>query len=453
MENIDFLLERFAAHPERTAIIWRERVFSYAWLSEQIQRYQTEIDKTGILPGTVVSLKGDFTPHSIALFLALTQKSCIIAPVLRSSTHLHQKTVSELAQIEWAYEVSDDDRTQSFKTDAKANYALYETVRERQHPGLVLFSSGTSGTPKAAVHDFYFLLEKFKTARDSMSIINFLLFDHWGGLNTLLHTLSSCGTVFTVDQRSPDFICQAIETFKIEVLPASPTFLNLLLISNAHRKYDLSSLKVISYGTEPMPLSTLTRIQEAIPHVKLHQTYGLIELGVLRSKSKSNDSLWVKIGGEGYETRVVDGMLQIKARSAMLGYLNAPSPFTDDGWYKTGDEVQVDGEYFRILGRKSELINVGGEKVYPQEVESIILQAPNIADATVYGEKNPLIGNIVCAKISVLEPENSKDLSQRIKKFCRERMPSFKVPVKIEIQEGIQHTERFKKKRSQIAEA
>ena len=71
-------------------------------------------------------------------------------------------------------------------------------------------------------------------------------------------------------------------------------------------------------------------------------------LGVLRSKSKSNDSLWVKVGGDGYETRIVDGILQIKAESAMLGYLNAPSPFTDDGWFITGDEVLEKDGYIRI---------------------------------------------------------------------------------------------------------
>ena len=120
---------------------------------------------------------------------------------------------------------------------------------------------------------------------------------------------------------------------------------------------------------------------------------------MLHSKSKKDDSLWVKVGGEGYETRVIDGMLEIKAKSAMLGYLNAPSPFTEDGWFKTGDSVEVNGEYIKILGRKSEIINVGGEKVYPQEIENVILKIDNVAEVTVYGERNPIIGNIVSAKI------------------------------------------------------
>src|SRR5690606_3810396 len=191
--------------------------------------------------------------------------------------------------------------------------------------------------------------------------ITFLLFDHIGGINTLLYYLSNGGTIVTVQDRSAHAVCAAIERHRVQVLPTSPTFINLMLVSGAHRSFDLSSLELITYGTEVMPESTLARLNRELPHVQTQQTYGLSELGILRSKSKSSDSLWVKIGGEGFETRVVDGMLEIKAKSAMLGYLNAPSPFTEDGWFKTGDAVEVDGEYIRILGRKSELINVGGE--------------------------------------------------------------------------------------------
>ncbi|MCK4827902.1 long-chain fatty acid--CoA ligase, partial [bacterium] len=201
------------------------------------------------------------------------------------------------------------------------------------------------------------------------------------------------------------------------------------------------------YGTEPMPESTLKRFHELFPSIKMLQTYGLSEVGILRSKSKSSDSLWVKVGGEGFETRTVDGILQIKAQSAMLGYLNAPSPFTKDGWFNTGDSVEADGEYIRILGRKSEIINVGGEKVYPAEVESAIQEIENVAEVTVYGEKNPIIGNIVCAKVTLIKQEDKKQIIARIKTYCSSKLQRYKVPVKIKVIEGIQHTERYKKKR------
>jgi acyl-CoA synthetase (AMP-forming)/AMP-acid ligase II len=221
-----------------------------------------------------------------------------------------------------------------------------------------------------------------------------------------------------------------------------------MLLSGAYENYDMKSLKIISYGTEPMPESTLKKLKMTFSDVKLVQTYGLIELGVLRSKSEKDDSLWVKVGGEGYQTRIVDGLLQIKAKSAMLGYLNAPNPFTDDGWFITGDEVLQKGDYIKILGRKSEIINVGGEKVYPQEVENVILEMGTIEDVTVYGEVNALVGNIVCAKVKLLKDEDQKIFISRLKEYCKERLQNFKVPVKVNIMNERQYGERFKKIRS-----
>ena len=166
---------------------------------------------------------------------------------------------------------------------------------------------------------------------------------------------------------------------------------------------------------------------------------------MLRSKSKSSDSLWAKIGGEGLETRVIDGIMQIKAKSAMLGYLNAPSPFTKDGQFNTGDCVEVDGECIKILGWKSEIINVGGEEVYHSEVESIIREIDTVREVTVYGEKNPIIGNIVCARISLKRDEHPMRFVLRMKKYCCERLEDYKMPVKVTVVDKEQHSERFKK--------
>ena len=168
----------------------------------------------------------------------------------------------------------------------------------------------------------------------------------------------------------------------------------------------------------------------------------------MQSQSEKDDSLWVKLGGEGYKTRVVDGILEIKAKSAMLGYLNAQSPFTEDGWFKTGDAVEVNGEYLKILGRKSEIINVGGDKVYPQEVETVIQEMDNIADVTIYGEKNQIIGNIVCARVVLLKDENRKEFVSKLKKFCARRMKKFMIPIKVEFSDKKLYSERYKKLRT-----
>lgn len=448
MTDLSWLLERFAAAADRAAIVWNETTYDYAWLRAATAEAERDLAGRGIGAGTVVRLEADFSPRAIATLLAMTARGCIIAPSLRTASPATRAATAEIAQLEHELTVSPDERLDGGSTGRRADHPFYATLRERGSTGLVLFSSGSSGTPKGAVHDFGRLLEKFVVRREALRTLNFLLWDHWGGLNTLFHTLSNDGTVFTLADRSPDTVCRLIETHAIEVLPASPTFLNLLLLSRAHTRHDLSSLRTVSYGTEPMPASLLARLHAELPWVRLHQTYGLIELGVLRSKSRGNDSVWVKLGGEGFETRVVDGLLEIKAASAMLGYLNAPSPFTADGWFRTGDAVEVDGEFVRIIGRASELINVGGEKVYPQEVEAVILEAGNVAEVTVYGERNALIGNIVCARVRLDAPEEPDAAAIRLKRYCRERLPSFKVPVKVVLDDGIQHGDRFKKLRA-----
>jgi acyl-CoA synthetase (AMP-forming)/AMP-acid ligase II len=280
-----------------------------------------------------------------------------------------------------------------------------------------------------------------------MVTLTFLMIDHIGGINTLFHVLSNAGTMVVSPSRDPHVVCATIAEQKVELLPTSPTFLNLLLLSEAHDHFDLSSLKLITYGTEMMPKRTLERISELLPHVTLQQTYGLSEVGILRSKSERSDSLWVRVGGEGYEIKVKDGTLWIKAQSAMMGYLNAPSPFDADGWLNTGDLVEVQGEYVRFLGRATEIINVGGQKVYPAEVENVLMEIPNVRDVTVSSAPNPITGQIVIARFNLIEPEDFAAFKKRVREYCRERMEPFKIPARMEIVRNNQFSDRFKKMR------
>jgi long-chain acyl-CoA synthetase len=437
-----------AANLEREAIVWRGKSYTYRWLDENWRLWSERLESAALGQQAVVVLEADFSPAAIAAFLALIERGCVVVPLLRSTRGDRQR-IYRIAQAEHRLRI---DETEAWNLEAlagEADHPHYQTLRERAHPGLVLFSSGTSGEPKAAVHDVVPLLAKYRTPRPAWRTVTFLLFDHIGGINTIFHTLSNGATLITVEERTPDAVCAVIEQAKAEVLPASPTFLRLLLLSAAQDRFDLSSVKVVNYGTEPMSESTLQPLQEAFPNAKLLQSYGLAEVGILRSRSKSNDSVWMKLGGEGVETRVVEGILQIKSVSTMLGYLNAPSPFTEDGWFVTGDAVEVDGDYLRILGRRSEMINVGGEKVYPSEVEEVIESMDNVAAATVYGQANPLMGNIVCARVALLEPEDEGKFAIRLKRYCRERLPSYQVPVKVEVVGREMIGERYKKLRAQ----
>lgn len=441
---VDWLLERMSLWRDAPALIWFDQVTTYEELLQQVAYWQLQLDEQDIKTGQVVALCGDYSPKACALLLALIERNAIIVP-LTEATQAHYQEFIEIAEIELVISFDQNDDWTWCRRNVTVSNPLTAQLRATGEPGLVLFSSGSTGKSKAALHNFARLLEKFKTPRHRMRTLTFLLLDHIGGINTLFYTLSNGGAVVSVRHRDPEVVCRAIERYQVELLPTSPTFLNLLLISEAYKRHDLSPLKLITYGTEVMPASTLQRLHELLPAARLLQTYGLSELGILRSKSKDSGSLWVKVGGEGFETKVVDGILWIRAKSAMLGYLNAPSPFDAEGWMNTGDMVEVEGEYIRILGRKSEIINVGGQKVYPAEVESVLLQMDNVKDAVVVGEKNPITGYIVTARVNVFEPEEGGAFKQRMRAFCRDKLASYKIPVKIEISGQEQFNARYKR--------
>ncbi|RYE55133.1 MAG: long-chain fatty acid--CoA ligase, partial [Hyphomicrobiales bacterium] len=288
---------------------------------------------------------------------------------------------------------------------------------------------------------------KFEKKRAATVAIPFLMIDHFGGINTILAITSSLGTVVTVSDRSITSICRAIDDYAVELLPATPSFLTMLMTSNLLAQFDLTSLNRITFGTEVMPQATLDRLKAAFPHVHLQQTYGLSEVGVLASRSRDDGSIWVKIGGEGFETKVVDDILWVRSAYAMVGYLNAPSEFDEDGWFNTQDRVEVDGEWFRILGRATDLINVGGLKVYPAEIENVILTMDNIADVAVFGEPHPLLGQLIVAKVVTLQPESAADLKVRIRATCQAALANYKTPAKVLIADGALYTSRQKKLR------
>ena len=446
--HIDYFLSVFKKNSKKDSIIWKNKNYSYGWLIDKYDVWCSYLAEKDILRGSVVVIQADFSPNSIALLLALVEREAILVPVTKSIQSKKDEFI-RVAQAEIIIEITDDDVVTLNHFNKKSEHYLYKVLKKKKKPGLVLFSSGSTGESKASVHDLTNLLQKFMKPKQALVTITFLLYDHIGGFNTLFYILSNAGLIVTVDNRSPVSVLNLVEKYKVELLPTSPTFLNLILISGEYKNYNLSTLKIITYGTEPMPQTTLEKFNLLFPKIKFKQTYGLSEVGILQSKSESSDSLWLKVGGRGSQTRIVDNMLEIKSKSAMLGYLNAKSPFTNDGWFRTGDKVEIKGEHIKILGRESEIINVGGEKVYPQEVENILLKLKEVKDVTVFGEKNQIIGNIVCAEIELINNlKNQKDFEKRMKQYCINNLEKYKVPIKFIYRTSIKHNPRFKKKRT-----
>jgi acyl-CoA synthetase (AMP-forming)/AMP-acid ligase II len=444
--NADWFFERLVSWGDQPALVARGESVTYAELLAASATWVERLTAHGVAGGSVVAIEGSFSLNACGAFLAAMRLGAVIVP-LTPLMRTQREKFSSIAEVSLLIEIDETDAFTLTPLPARVTNALTLKLIERQHPGLVIFSSGSTGAPKAILHDLAAILEKFRKARQQKTTLTFLLFDHIGGIDTMLNTFGSGGCVVTVPDRTPELVANAIERHRVHTLPTSPTFLNLFLISGVWQDRDLSSLRVIAYGTEPMPQSTLERLHEVFPEVALVQTYGMSELGVLRSRSRDSTSLWIKFTGDEFETKVVDGILWVKADSAMLGYLNAPDLFDAEGWLNTQDAVEVDGEYLRILGRKSDLINVGGQKVYPAEVENLLLQMDNVAEVAVFGKPHPMMGQIVAARFNLREPEPLDLFKRRMNAFCRERMAKFQIPMFVELAEAGQFGARFKKLR------
>ncbi|EFM12183.1 AMP-dependent synthetase and ligase [Paenibacillus curdlanolyticus YK9] len=442
------LMERFRQYESRTAFVWQDVPFSYEWLLDRINQMKRQLAEQGI-ERAVVSLEEDYSPYAVAAMFALLEQRCIVLPLDRKLVEAKKEEYLSIAEAQARIKDTADRLEVQLLERGSAQHPLLHDMLEEGDAGLVIFSSGSSGKSKAAVHRADRLLRKYAKQSRALRTIPFMMFDHIGGLNTLLQTLSSGGCLYMLQDRAPAEVCRTIERYRVQALPVSPTFLNLLLLSGAHQEFDLSSMEVVSYGSEVMPTSTLAAWNEQFPDVRMVQAYGMSELGILPTKSKGSDSLLFSLRGDEVRYRIVDGMLEVKTESAMAGYLNAPNPFTEDGWLRTGDEAVIEDDCIRILGRRSEIINIGGEKVYPAEVEDVLHRMDEIEEVVVSAEPSSITGQMVKATVKLRDKELAlSELRRRIWAFCQNELPSYKIPQKIVITEESLMGNRMKKIRT-----
>lgn len=184
---------------------------------------------------------GDYSPELVCLLFALAQNANVLVPVTRESV-LDTSTIVGLSEAQWIVDVADGEPSFE-RVSERPEHPMLLGLQAAGDPGLILFSSGSTGAPKAILHDLRRVAEKFHRQGTSMVAIAFLMLDHFGGINTLLAILGGLGTVVTIPDRSVTRICQAIETHGVELLPTTPSFLNALVRSDAVDRFDLSSLK------------------------------------------------------------------------------------------------------------------------------------------------------------------------------------------------------------------
>jgi acyl-coenzyme A synthetase/AMP-(fatty) acid ligase len=441
------MLSKLIEFNSRPAFASGDCTESYAELHALTQTALASLALRGLPRGSAVGIIANHSPAGTAWILACAAAGCVAVPLsgnpAEHSARLKIASARLVVQCQWdAWTVAEG--------PGGTLPPLLAQLAAKGRAGLVLFSSGTSGEPKAMVHDLNTLLETYRDRKPrNLPVCVLLGFDHIGGLHTLFGALSSGSLVIVPSDTSVGAVARAIAQHKAAILPASPTFLNLLLVSGELALHDLSSLRIVSYGTEPMPESVLSRLQAAFPKAKLLQTFGTSETGIARTESPIGNSLYMKMDDPRLQWKVVDGELWLKSETQVLGYLNASMErFTSDGWFRTGDRAEVGPDNtVRIFGRTGELINVGGEKVLPIEVESVVLAVPGVDDCRARGEVSALTGQTVVVEVVAHAGVDQEALKAAIRTACRGALARHKVPTRVVFVAGVT-SDRGKKARS-----
>ena len=308
---VEWITKTLADNPDKVFLISENGQISYSELLKEIQEKNELIRSKNLAHERIYLVLDDNRHTSIAELVALLANGYTVCPLKLQTLDKHLPLLNQIAQIDSISEVSD-----SILKKFSKNKTLINSSSPLLRQNIVFFTSGTSGTPKAVFHSAFPLIKKFigKKVKPA-NAIRFLGFDHMGGINTILALLHNGSTFIALESITVDKVCKAIQDFSVSFLPTTPTFLTMLYLNKSWQKYDLSSLKLISYGAEIMNEKILISLNEILPNVEFKQTYGLTERGVLSIKSKSSTSTWLKLNIPPEEFRIVDNILQLKVPS------------------------------------------------------------------------------------------------------------------------------------------
>lgn len=360
------------------------------------------------------------------------------------------------------------------QTSKSSNYTWLEDIQSpvsltpRNQPqdddiAIILYTGGTTGPGKGVCLSHKNIVMNALQISNSMRPSKDDIYLH---VSPMFHSTDLKGTVVSMFGGShvyvPDYstekIIECIEREKITILSLVPAVLIRFLQETDFEKHPLKSLRLISYGTSPMDPQWLKFCQEKLSHVGLHQCYGLTETSpylsilddethrfalehrpeLLRSAGRILPSTQVRFVNEARETLAPGsiGEIVVKGPQVCLGYLDRPEESFrafEEGWFFTGDIGKLDEDGFlHILERQKDMVKTGGENVYTQEVETVLLKHPWVSEVAVIGVKDARFGEALLALV-VLKANREGDLDRTLYvehfiAFCREHLGGYKIP-------------------------
>lgn len=291
---------------------------------------------------------------------------------------------------------------------------------------VMIRTTGTTGLPKAARHDWAVLGRRAGAATPHPEERWLLAYgpQQFAGIQVLLHVLAVQATLVAPFPRQPRDGLAALVAQDVTCVSATPTYWRFLLAEARSAGVVLPALRQITLGGEASPPDLLADVEAAFPGARISQVYASTEFGSIASvrdgrPGLSATSLWGPDNPEGL-LKVEDGELLVRAGTGMLGYAGdaAESPREVDGWVATGDLVELVDDRILFRGRSSEVINVGGVKVHPLPIEERVAAVPGVQVARVHGRANPMVGAVVAVEVALTPGADEAAVKAAVRSAC-----------------------------------
>ena len=467
--------------PQKTAIIFGEREISYAQLDDLVARTAHGVTKMGYKKGDVLSIFLPSLPELVIAYLgavragvtvnlvnAMLQKTevayilndCGSKGVLTDSKRLPiiEAGRQEVGTLEDVI-LLEDGHSPDFRSLLGLGQGGFDAPETRETDLChLLYTSGTTGWPKGvmATHrNIYHNATEFGKVHfrpEDILMVATPIFHCWGLVNGTFGMLSKGGTVITVERFFPDQALRDIERLRPTIFQGVPPMYNLLLKQPDLERRDVSSVVFCLSAATKMPENLIRQVEEKLKW-RYAEAWGLTEVSCVGTTAPYKET---RIGscGKGMadaEIKVIDewgkalppgkqGELCVRGTCVTRGYLNKAeatrASFDAEGWFHSGDVAYMDEDgYAYIVDRKKDMINVGGEKVFPSEVEDMMIDHPKIKDIVIVGIPDELKGEAPKAFIVLKEGEKASD--EEIREYCKTRMAPYKVPVAVQFIEEI----------------
>lgn len=427
---------------ERPALQSSDSQFTWRQLRDRVRERAVEFAD---LKGRRVGLLFEPAPHAVANFLALVNSDVNLFLMA------HDTAVQDLD--EWSVDLQLDAIIQ---LDGSVRHLQNDTSKEKDSAGsITILTSGTTGKPKAAKHTWDSLSRPVR--RGGAEAPRWLLAYRphlYAGLQVMLQSLLNSGTlVLSQAGSSAEDVAKLAAGHQVQFASATPSWWRWLMTLASEEHLQAIPLDQITLGGEAVDQATLDGLKRNFPNTRLIHIYATTELGrcfsVTDGMSGFPTRFLEQVSPDGVEMRIEDGELIVRSANAMSGYDRSHSASPRQEWFHTGDLVEVNGDRAVFVGRKSDMINVGGNKVYPLEVENVIRRVAGVADTRIYGEASSIVGELVKCDLVITTGFDAAEVETQVRKQCLDQLNNYQRPRFIRIVDDIPRTSAGKTDRSQ----